>query len=91
MTAAPANNNSIILKWEGSHENVSGYKIYYGTKSGVYNNAEHTPIVVGNQTEYLLEGLNPEEVYYFRVTAIGGEGGNIESGFSEEVYARPVH
>ncbi|WP_297276570.1 fibronectin type III domain-containing protein [uncultured Brachyspira sp.] len=91
LTAAPANNNSIILKWEGSHENVSGYKIYYGTKSGVYNNAEHTPIVVGNQTEYLLEGLNPEEVYYFRVTAIGGEGGNIESGFSEEVYARPVH
>ena len=90
LTAEPLNNNSIMLRWRGSHENVSGYKIYYGTKSGVYNNAEHTPIVVGNQTEYLLEGLNSQEVYYFRVTAIGGEGGNIESGFSEEVYARPV-
>ena len=90
LTAEPLNNNSIMLRWRGSHENVSGYKIYYGTKSGVYNNAEHTPIVVGNQTEYLLEGLNSQEVYYFRVTAIGGEGGNIESGFSEEAYARPV-
>ena len=89
LRAESADNNSVILRWNGSHENVVGYKIYYGTKSGVYNNAEHTPIVVGNQTEYLLEGLNAEEVYYFRVTAIGGEGGNIESGFSDEVYIRP--
>ncbi|WP_300711034.1 fibronectin type III domain-containing protein [uncultured Brachyspira sp.] len=90
LTAVSADANSIILRWEGSHENISGYKIYYGTKSGVYNDAKHTPIIIGKQNEYLIEGLSENEVYYFTITAIGGEGGNSESSFSKEVYARPV-
>ena len=57
----------------------------------VYNDAQYTPIQIGNQSEYYIEGLNSNEVYYFTITAIGGEGGNIESGFSKEVYVRPVH
>ncbi len=91
LTAVSVNNNSVMLKWEGSHENISGYKIYYGTKSGVYNEAQHAPINVGNQNEYVIEGLNAGQVYYFTITAIGGEGGNTESGFSKEVYVRLVH
>ncbi|WP_300758135.1 fibronectin type III domain-containing protein [uncultured Brachyspira sp.] len=91
LTAAAVNNNSVMLKWDAVHEDVVGYKIYYGTKSGVYNDAEYTPIQIGNQSEYYIEGLNSNEVYYFTITAIGGEGGNIESGFSKEVYVRPVH
>ena len=82
--------SSVTLKWNGSHENISGYKIYYGTKSGVYNEAQYTPIVIENVQEYTVEGLEEGRVYYFTVTAIGGEGGNIESGFSEEVYVRPI-
>lgn len=91
LNAVSAGANSVMLRWEGSHENITGYKIYYGTKSGVYNEAQYTPIVVGKQNEYVVTGLNEGEVYYFTITAIGGEGGNVESGFSEEVYVRPVH
>ncbi|MEI0517046.1 fibronectin type III domain-containing protein [Brachyspira murdochii] len=91
LTATAVNNNSVMLRWDSVHEDVVGYKIYYGTKPGVYNDAEYTPIQIGNQTEYYIEGLNTNEVYYFTITAIGGEGGNIESGFSKEVYVRPVH
>ena len=85
---ATAVNNSAILRWEGSHENITGYKIYYGTKSGIYNNADNIPIIVGNQTEYVINGLRNGEIYYFTITAIGGEGGNIESAFAEEVFVR---
>ena len=85
---ATAVNNSAVLRWEGSHENITGYKIYYGTKSGIYNNADNIPIIVGNQTEYVINGLINGETYYFTITAIGGEGGNIESAFAEEVFVR---
>ena len=85
---AMAVNNSVVLRWDGSHENITGYKIYYGTKSGIYNNADNIPIIIGNQNEYVINGLKNGEIYYFAVTAIGGEGGNIESNFSEEVFAR---
>ena len=85
---ATAVNNSAVLRWEGSHENITGYKIYYGTKSGIYNNADNIPIIVGNQTEYVINGLRNGETYYFTITAIGGEGGNIESAFAEEVFVR---
>ena len=85
---ATAVNNSAVLRWEGSHENITGYKIYYGTKSGIYNNADNIPIIVGNQTEYVINGLRNGEIYYFTITAIGGEGGNIESAFAEEVFVR---
>lgn len=85
---ATAVNNSVVLNWEGSHENITGYKIYYGTKSGIYNNADNIPIIVGNQTEYVINGLRNGEIYYFTVTTIGGEGGNIESNFAEEVFVR---
>lgn len=85
---ATAVNNSVVLKWEGSHENITGYKIYYGTNSGIYNNADNIPIIVGNQTEYVINGLKNGEIYYFTVTTIGGEGGNIESAFAEEVFVR---
>ena len=85
---ATAVNNLAVLRWEGSHENITGYKIYYGTKSGIYNNADNIPIIVGNQTEYVINGLRNGEIYYFTITAIGGEGGNIESAFAEEVFVR---
>lgn len=91
VTAYSSGADSVTLKWDSSHEDVVGYKIYYGTKSGIYNDAEHIPIIAGKQNEYVIDGLNEGEVYYFTVTAIGGEGGNIESGFSKEVYVRPVH
>ncbi len=91
LNASAVNGSSVMLKWEGSHENITGYKIYYGTKSGIYNDTQYKPIVIGNQSEYVVEGLNEGEVYYFTITAIGGEGGNIESGYSKEVYVRPVY
>lgn len=81
--------NGIVLKWAKTHENITGYKIYYGTRSGIYNDASTTPIVIGNQNEYVITGLDSNKTYYLRITSIGGESGNIESDFSDEVYARP--
>jgi len=57
---------------------LSGYKIYYGTKSGSYD----FQINVGNKTEWLVDLILPT-TYFFVVTALDFSGN--ESGFSEEV------
>lgn len=72
---------NVTLAWDPNTESdLAGYKLYYGTASGVYG----TVISVGNQTTYTVTGL-PAGTYYFAVTAYNTEG--LESGFSNEVSA----
>jgi len=71
--------SDVTLAWDANTEtNLAGYKLYYGTASGVYG----APIVIGTQTTYTVTGLAPG-TYYFAVTAYNTEG--LESGFSNEV------
>ncbi len=69
----------VTIAWDANTEsNLAGYKVYYGTASGVYD----TPIVLGNQTTYTITGL-PAGTYYIAVTALNSSG--LESGYSNEV------
>ena len=55
-----------------------GYKLYYGTSSGVYD----TSVDVGDVIQYTVTGL-ANGTYYFVTTYYDGNG--LESGYSNEV------
>ena len=58
---------------------VVGYKVYYGTASGVYPQS----IDVGNMTSYTVSNLIDGQSYYFAVTTYNALG--VESYYSNEV------
>ncbi|HDQ44369.1 MAG TPA: T9SS type A sorting domain-containing protein [bacterium] len=71
---------SVRVSWEPNAEtHTAGYKIYYGTHSRNYP----TSIVVGNVTQYSVNGLSEDATYYFAVTAYDQYGN--ESDHSAEV------
>ena len=70
----------VTLAWDPNSEtDLAGYKVYYGTASGVYG----APITLGKTTTHTVTGLAPG-TYYFAVTAYNTAG--LESGFSNEVF-----
>ncbi|VAW68261.1 hypothetical protein MNBD_GAMMA09-1772 [hydrothermal vent metagenome] len=58
--------------------NLAGYKIYYGTTSGVYPDV----ITINNVgiSAYVIENLSNGQTYYFVVSAFNSDG--IESAYS---------
>jgi len=69
------------LAWNRNPEsNVSGYRIYYGTKAGSYSQV----LDVGNQVQAEVSNLAPGNIYYFVVTAYNSSGD--ESLPSSEVF-----
>jgi hypothetical protein len=68
----------IELAWDASVGPVTGYKIYYGTNSGIYDFS----INVGNFTSCTISGLQESTIYYFAVTAYNDIA---ESDYSEEI------
>ena len=73
-------NAKIRLVWDPSFTpNVSGYKIYYGKASKIYDKS----IKVGNVNTYTLNGLTHGQTYYIAATAYDKSGR--ESSFSNEV------
>lgn len=70
----------VTLEWdENIDPRIAGYRIYYGTSSGVYDCA----IRAGKVTSYTLGNLSEGQAYYFAATAYDID--NNESDFSEEV------
>ena len=79
---------STSLSWTAPTQNsdgstlvdLAGYRIYYGQKSGIYENS----ITISNPgvTSYLVENLVPG-TYYFAATTLNSRG--IESQYSAEV------
>lgn len=63
---------------ENSSIIISGYKIYYGTESGVYT----TVVDVGMKNQYTVSGLSPGKTYYFTITAYSSDG--VESDPTDE-------
>jgi Fibronectin type III domain len=65
-----------MLAWEASSGEVTGYKVYYGTAQGTYNQNKN----VGNVTQYSLSSLplTEKQTYYFvaRAYNAAGESGN---------------
>ena len=71
---------TVQVTWNpNTEEDLAGYKIYYGTASGVYGD----PIDVGNVTGHVME-ITPQHgaTYYFALTAYDTSGN--ESGYSAE-------
>jgi hypothetical protein len=74
-----------VLEWEAvSDANLAGYRVYYGTSSGTYDQARGQGLGVGNVTVFTVGGLNSGTRYYFAATAV--DTLNNESTFSNEVW-----
>jgi hypothetical protein len=57
---------TISLAWDANAESdLAGYRLYYGTASGVYDH----PVDVGKVTTYTLTGLTKGQTYYIVVRA----------------------
>lgn len=75
--------NTASLAWDPvTAANVSGYRIYYGTSTGSYDQPYGRGINVGNTTSATISGLSSGTRYYFAVTAF--DASNNESGYSNE-------
>lgn len=62
---------SVILSWDANPEPApAGYKVYYGTASGVYDQS----IDVGNLLEVTVDHLSSTSDYFFVVTAYDAMG-----------------
>jgi len=72
---------STTLAWDGVTA-ASGYRLYYGTAPGTYEQLPGQGLDVGDCTTYTVTGLGSGTVYYFAVTAYNGV---TESGYSNEV------
>ena len=79
LMALPLMAADVKLAWDppAAGPVPAGYKVYYGTASGVYG----SPIDAGNVTQYTVSNLSAG-TYYFVVSAyLPGQ----ESGYSNEV------
>lgn len=70
----------VDLKWDLSDEpDLRGYNLYYGKTSGQYTRRR----TLGPVSQYRLDGLHNNEVYYFAITAYDDQ--SRESDYSDEV------
>lgn len=84
---AVALNGAVALKWHKTSElDVKGYKIYYGKRSGTYDDWTKVP---ANTNEFVIDGLDNEQIYYITISAYDELGVYHESPFSDELYIRP--
>jgi hypothetical protein len=85
VTRSPSSGRSVTLAWDPPTTNVdgtpiedlTGYKIHYGTSSRTYA----VSIDVGNVTSYRIDNL-PSGTYYFGATAYNSSG--CQSEYSNE-------
>lgn len=82
LVAAPLAADSVTLAWDANSEpDLAGYRVYYGTRAGIYSNT----IDVGNVTSVSVPSLQPGQRYYFAVVAYNTSG--LSSPYSDEVDA----
>ncbi|MFC1779696.1 DUF1566 domain-containing protein [Thermodesulfobacteriota bacterium] len=79
MAEYQSESNRNYVTWS-SVTSATGYKVYWGTESGVTKNSEEMPETV--TTDYGHTGVISEACYYYRVAAVNPAG---ESALSEEV------
>ena len=91
LKAIPLDGGVRLLWVKNKESDIFEYRIYYGSSSGYYfgrgSDMGQSPVSAGNVSGLELRGLRNEEVYFFSITAVDDAGQ--ESGFSEEMVARP--
>lgn len=70
MAIAPRVLDSIYVRWTSNVYGVTGYKVKYGTTTGVYT----TTTDVGLVNEYTVTSLTDSQEYFFVVVAYGISG-----------------
>jgi hypothetical protein len=86
--SAPASaegKSSVTLAWDPvAGPNLAGYRIYYGTSTGMYSHAQGKGLDAGNATTFTATGLNGGTRYYFAATAYDNAGN--DTSYSNEVF-----
>lgn len=86
LVAGPVWAMDVTLGWDANTEtDLAGYRVYYGTASGVYGQVKGEGLDAGLNTTFTVTGLEKGPTYYFAVTAYDNEATPLESGFSNEV------
>ncbi len=71
----------VDLEWDANPEtDISGYKVSYGTSSGVYPNV----VDVGTNPSTSISDLTEGTTYYFAVSAVNESG--LQSSLSSEIF-----
>lgn len=82
LLAVTAHAGSVTLAWDASPSTgVTGYRLHYGTQSGVYT----ATLDAGNVTTATISGLADDTTYYIAATAYNP---GYESNYSNEVSYR---
>lgn len=87
---ATGGNTTVSITWDAvPNQDVVGYYVYYRTENDIETSREDPSVRrdVGNQTNYIVEGLSNETTYVLKVTAYNVY--DTESEYSDYVYATP--
>ncbi len=80
LLTAPVYAGSVTVTWDPNTEpDVTGYRVLYGTQSGVYTFSQ----AAGNVTTWTVDNLTAGQIYYFVVQAVNAAG--MTSPLSQEV------
>ena len=87
-------NKKAVISWKAvTDSDIAGYKIYYGTKPGMYfgtgADEGNSPIDAGSTNSIEINGLENGKLYYFAVTSYDNAEYPHESVFSREISIRP--
>lgn len=74
----------VLIAWDGLDGIVTGYKVYWGQSSRVYDWSADA----GARTEFIIRGLQDGITYYFAATAY--DTNRNESDFSQEAVLPPA-
>ena len=83
--------SSIILAWDKPEGSIiTGYNLYYGLLGTDYKINPGKTINSANQTDCIIDNLEPGKVYVFAATSVGKNGN--ESDYSKEIiYEVPLY
>jgi hypothetical protein len=75
---------ALTLAWNANLESdMGGYRVYYGTSSGTYQQVRGAGMDAGLVTEFSITGLQAGTTYYIAVTSYDRTGN--ESSYSAQV------